>query len=248
MEDYKILRGNDWINDNIIYAAQSILKQQFGVDGLQSTQCGRNLSFRVIPRNAKYVQLLHANDNHWITVSNIDFYAKKGIQDRALIFDSCVPMKIGHNVKMQICAFVRPATDVFRFDVLNIMPQHNSYDCGLFAIANATALLHGTNPVRCVWDTSIMRRHLVKCLEKKIMEPFPVLRERRVPFGSAVKHSEEEAIHCLCRMPYEKSSVDMIQCSLCKIWYHSSCINIASVDDYKTKRWFCVKCDCLMKC
>ena len=74
------------------------------------------------------------------------------------------------------------------------MPQHNSYDCGLFVIANATALLHGTNPVRCVWDTSIMRWHLVKCLEKKIM---PALREGRVPFGGAVKHLEEEATHCL---------------------------------------------------
>ena len=111
MADYKILRRNDWINDNIIYAAQSILKQQFGVDGLPSTQCGRNLSFHVIPHNAKYVQVLHADGNDWITVSNIDFYAKKGIQDGALIFDSCVPMKIGHNVKMQICAYVRPATD-----------------------------------------------------------------------------------------------------------------------------------------
>ena len=216
------------------------------MDGLQSTQHSCNLSFQVVLRNVRYVQVLH-DGNHWITVSNIDCYAEKGVQDRVLIFYSCVPSKIGHNVKMQVCAFVRPANESFRFDILNIMPQHNLYDCGLFAIANATALLHGTNPVRCVWDTSIMRRHLVKCFEDNKMEPFPLLRERRVPFGSAVKHSEVDAIHCICRMPYEKSSADMIQCSLCKTWYHSSCINIASVKDYKTKKWFCVKCDCLMK-
>ena len=92
-----------------------------------------------------------------------------------------------------------------------------------------------------------MRRHLIKCFEDNKMEPFPLLRERRVPFGSAVKHSEVDAIHCICHMPYEKSSADMIQCLMCKTWYHSSCINITSVKDYKTKKWFCVKCDCLMK-
>ena len=133
------------------------------------------------------------------------------MQDRVLIFDSCVPSKIGHNVKMQVCAFVRPANKSLRFDILIIMPQHNLYDCGLFAIANATAHLHGTNPVRSVWDANIMRRHLIKCFEDNKTEHFPLLRKRRVPFGSAVKHSEVDAIHCICHMPYEKSFADMIQ-------------------------------------
>ena len=95
--DYKILLCSDWINDNI-YAAQSLLKQQFDVDGLQSTQHSCNLSFQVLLCSVRYVQVLH-DGNHWITVSNIDCYAEKGVQDRVLIL--CVPIKIGHNVKMQ---------------------------------------------------------------------------------------------------------------------------------------------------
>ena len=81
---------------------------------------------------------------------------------------------------------------------MNIMAQPNSYDCGLFAIANATGL---RNPAKCVWDTKKMRSHLIQCLVKDKMECFPILRERRVPFGGAVKVSLEEDIHCNCRMP-----------------------------------------------
>ena len=82
-------------------------------------------------------------------MSNIDCYAEKGVQVRVLIFDSCVPSKIGHNVKMPVCAFVRPANENFRFDIPIIMHQHNLYDCGLFAIANATAHLHREMCVGC---------------------------------------------------------------------------------------------------
>ncbi len=59
--DYDVLRSKDWINDSI-YAALKLLKQQFAyIDGFQDTHCGPNSSFRVLPLDGRYVQILHAD-------------------------------------------------------------------------------------------------------------------------------------------------------------------------------------------
>ncbi len=179
--DYAILRSKDWINDSIVYAAQKLLKQHFAyIDGFQDTHCGPNSSFRVLPLDGRYVQILHADGNHWVTVSNIDLLTNKGIQDRALVFYSKLPKKLSLDLKRQICSFVRPSAKTFMFDILNIMPQTNSYDCGIFSIANATELLYGRNPLKCVWDIPKMRSHLIRCFEQGRM------REQRIPFGSSI--------------------------------------------------------------
>ena len=107
--------------------------------------------------------------------------------------------------------------------------------------------MHGHNPAKCVWNIKELRSHLINAFKKKIFENFPVLRERSVPFGGAIIHSEVEDIFCDCCMPYDgSSSGDMIQCSTCKGWYHSTCINISCVSEYRNKKWFCVKCDGLI--
>ena len=124
------------------------------------------------------------------------------------------------NLKEEVCSFVRLMEPTVSFDIANIMPQTNQYDCGLFAIANAPALLHGHSPAKCVWDMDKMREHLIQAFTKKKLDQFPVVKERQVPFGGAIKHSEVVDIYCDCRMPYDGSSGgDMIQCSMCKSWF-----------------------------
>ena len=57
--------------------------------------------------------------------------------------------------------------------------QSGGSDCGLFSIANATALIFGKDPGRLFYDQASMRQHLFKCLESKRMLPFPTKRARR---------------------------------------------------------------------
>ena len=114
--------------------------------------------------------------NHWVAVTNMDLYSNKGYTDRVLIFDSLVPRKVGMNLKKQVCSFVRPMEPTVIFDIANIMPQTNQYDCGLFAIANATALLHGHSSAKCVWDMDKMREHLIQALRRKSSTNFQLLR------------------------------------------------------------------------
>ena len=56
-----------------------------------------------------------------------------------------------------------------------IVPQKqaNLCDCGLFLIANATALAFATDPTTAKLDVENMRAHLTKCFEENIMTLFP---------------------------------------------------------------------------
>ena len=235
------LLSNQWLSDAIIHAAQVLIKKQFVIQGLQSPQCGRKLSFKVLPLSKTYMQILHIDGNHWITVTNCNMATCKPCNNRVLIFDSMLPKKVSLEVKQQVCSFARPTSESFRFDVMNIMSQPNLYDCGIFSIANAIEIACGRNPAKCVWDLVKARHHLIQCLEEGRIDRFPKIKERRVPFWGAIKTSEEENIYCTCRMPYDNVT-DMIQCCLCNKWFHCACVDICDLDDYCKKDWFCMKC------
>ncbi len=109
------------------------------------------------------------------------------------------------------------------------------------AIANATEIAYGQSTAVCVWDLQKARGHLIRCFEQGKMERFPILRERRIPFGGAIRNFVEQEIHCSCRMPFNKDIDNMIQCSLCNVWFHATYDGVDNVADY-SRNWFCSKC------
>ena len=46
------------------------------------------------------------------------------------------------------------------------MIKSETSECGIFAIAFATALAYGENPTQYLFDGSEMRSHLTMCLEQ----------------------------------------------------------------------------------
>ena len=75
IEDKAILESTSWLNDGIIYAAQSLLRDETKgqVNGWQSTQCSRNGgSFKIVPTKQPFIQILHVANCHWTVCSNID--------------------------------------------------------------------------------------------------------------------------------------------------------------------------------
>lgn len=50
-------------------AAQTLLKEQRSVGGLQSPQLGTNLAFSIA--DGEIVQILHSGGSHWLTASTI---------------------------------------------------------------------------------------------------------------------------------------------------------------------------------
>lgn len=96
----------------------------------------------------------------------------------------------------------------------------DSFDCGLFAIAFATAEAHGKDPKACCFDQSAMRQHLYKCFSRRKLTPFP--EKKTTAVHTALKSRDDIAVHCYCRLP-ELKNVPMVECSACLKWFHVAC-------------------------
>ncbi len=148
---------------------------------LQSTSA----AIKVSSNTARQWQSLDINTNTFTAVS-----------DRVFIYDSLLSKKIDQDTIKQICSMVRPVSKSLRFEVINMMRQPNTHDCGILSIAFIIDIALGFNPAKSVWDIQNMRSHLISCLEMKKFERFLVLKARRIPFGSRVFHSHVEKINC----------------------------------------------------
>ena len=144
-----------------------MLKKQFPqYDGFQSVICVTyNKADKIIKEG---IQLMNVNSNHWICAfihdkrDTIDIYDsfylsidKEHINDFLKLIHTNEPSVTFRNMKMQL--------------------QKNNDDCGVFAIAVATSLCFGEDPTVVRWnvESMTMRTHLLQCIEKEEMEPFP---------------------------------------------------------------------------
>ena len=70
---------------------------------------------------------------------------------------------------------IRNLFKVSEIEVMKTQKQTGSQDCGLFAIAYATALLNGIDVSNITFAQSKMREHLLSCFVNNSVTPFPVL-------------------------------------------------------------------------
>jgi len=61
------------------------------------------------------------------------------------------------------------------FTSVNMQVQEGNVDCGLFAIAVATDLAYGNDPVNIIFEQKKMRNHIFENLESGLLQPFPRL-------------------------------------------------------------------------
>lgn len=119
----------------------------------------------------------------------------------------------------QVAAILCTAKDTITVKYIDVQMQEGYSDCGVLAIAFATALAYGKQPGRCFFQQDAMRAHLMKCLHEQSITMFPIKITRR-------KSTVDLHIYSQCRMPEVPGST-MIQCSNCKIWYHVSiCVTV----------------------
>ena len=107
--------------------------------------------------------------SHWVTVSNINC-----LNDEIMVYDSAFD-DLPLDEQIVISELVGTDSNVLKVKFADIQLQRNSYDCGLYAIANATALANGRYPAQESYNaqSTTMRRHLIGCLENKFVSPFP---------------------------------------------------------------------------
>ena len=89
----------------------------------------------------------------------------------------------------------------------NVQQQFGSSDCGLFAIAFTVHLAFGDDPQHIAFEQSQMRPHLLKCFQRKKMEPFPHKKVASIPtdkapyfppiWGAPISHGHRSYVnHC----------------------------------------------------
>ena len=195
------LSGNDraillspvaWLNDNVVTAAQILLKSQTSCGGLQQPTLGQSLGFDIM--REEFVQVLHDGHSHWLTVSNIGASNKNEI----FVYDSLY-CSLGSHTKNQIAALLCFQDTEIAVKFVDVQKQSGTYDCGLFVVAFATCLAIGVQPGSFTFKQQEMRRHLYKCLDNGKMQMFPVLKTRSG--CSSVKSNDTIDIYCTCRMP-----------------------------------------------
>ena len=106
--------------------------------------------------------MIHSRGDHWILASNIGC-----TNGDVNIYDS-----VYSSVDKATIAIITRLFQSSAVKIVTSSKQKGGTDCGVFAIATATALAHGILNVSS-FDQSAMRQHLINCFKENLMTPFP---------------------------------------------------------------------------
>ena len=217
-----LMSSCEWMNDRIIDAAMTLIKKQFPyIWGLESC-LNASTSHGFSRAHGSFIQILNRDPkgggSHWLTLSNMKLKTKSEIK----IFDSGFT-SISFRVQEAICHLTKKDTppkksDKIHLKFMDVAFQTNGNDCGLYAIANAIAEASGIDPCTQDYNTELMRGHLMTCLEKQYLMPFPC--NTRIPTHTGIKYSAFMKVFCSCRMPEEGQYVICSKCGMC---WHPKC-------------------------
>ena len=164
----RIIMGEE-LCDADINLAQRLLRVQFPeLGGLQCTLLQQKKA-PILGKKEKMLQIIHClSRHHWIVATTI---GNNGDAGNILVYDS-IFNKVDGETREIICNVFRllPVTNV---KVVKAQKQMGTKDCGLFAIAYATALAFGQNPSKLKFRQESMRSHFVACTEQDKLVPFP---------------------------------------------------------------------------
>ena len=105
------------------------------------------------------------------------------------------------------------------------------------------SICHVENPTLCSYNLPLMRQHLVNCLEKEMMYPFPK-QDITKRVLKCQKNQLLLSIYCSCRSvcQYEREN-PMVECMKCYEWFHQKCEKIPrKVFANKAANFFCKGC------
>uniref|UniRef100_UPI00359027FA uncharacterized protein n=1 Tax=Myxine glutinosa TaxID=7769 RepID=UPI00359027FA len=164
-QEATMLLPGHWLDDTHIQKAHKLIRRANPhIKGLNPPSlfvCGQ---METVVGN--FIQILHTNGNHWVTVTNIG--CNKG---EVNIYDS-LHRHVGKDVRDCITRMLHTASK----DLTIVMPQMgkqgNSGDCGVMAIAAAFELAGQRRKFN--FDTKECRRHVILCFEENTLNPFPL--------------------------------------------------------------------------
>ena len=162
-EELDRISGGDMLTDYSMNCACNLLKQQFTkIKGLHLTLYQRK------KRNSKFVkdnlEINHSRGNHWIVATSM----MHRNSDEVLVYDSMYDSLDGDTVEIIKNLFCSD-----NIKMVECQKQDGTTDCGLFSIANATAIANGIDPMKLNYIQGDMRMHLLQCFRQGLMTIFP---------------------------------------------------------------------------
>ena len=158
-----------WLSDDHMDAAQHLLKKHNAtIGGLNDIvlmtyfQKGK----LEVATNAGLTIQCHNTGGHWVVSSSV-----KG---RVTVYES-LSTGLNKTLLQQLAHLYQLFCVHGQLTITVVLQQlqQGISDCGLFCIANATALAYGINPTYVTWDQNKMRKHLAQCFLNNQMEVFP---------------------------------------------------------------------------
>ena len=209
-----------WLNDRHINAGQKCLKRQFVEQaGLQDTLVLKELA---VYKSSKenFIQILNVNASHWVCISN------KGLPPGIVVVFDSMPSytKDSTCLQKQVSVILHTMQKFFVIQHVDVQRQNGASDCGLFALAFAVALCNGQYPHEYKYNQDRMRHHLIECLEKQCMTPFPSTPRRMSQ--QRIVYQQTISVYCTCRMPWDRKDStkgSLVCCGNCHEWYHQAC-------------------------
>ena len=112
-------------------------------------------------------QIHHNGKFHWV--------ASVKVEGQIYVFDSLFSGNLSPSLQIQLASLYGGDFNTITVRVPSIQQQNNSVDCGLFAIANIVQFCYGYYIGKDLikFDVEFLREHLVHCLERQHMTPFP---------------------------------------------------------------------------
>ena len=220
--------NREWLNDKIIKAGMHLLKTAFPhISGFQDPMLQVTNTFN-IQKSTEFIQCLNVAGMHWITIATVGC-----TPGTVRVYDS-LNKKLTKALKNTVADLLHSSTKKIEVEYVNCQYQQGSEDYGLFAIANACELCSGGDPSVVKYTQDDMRKHLLKAFDTLRLMQFPS-KMRRV--SQHVLQREFIDIYCTCRMP--NNGRPMIQCEVCKEWYHVDCVRAPRKVLNSSVRWCC---------
>ncbi len=163
-----VLNKSVWLTNDQIYAFLKLLHAQFpSVLGLFDPTLFELEKFGEILTSAddNVVFICNVDNSHWATITNC--LCEKNTW---AVFDSLnYPAKYYENIFRKLL----PNADKVTVDFMNLKNQDGFNDCGLFALAFATALCNKQDPCALSFNQSKLTHHYNVCVQSKCATMFP---------------------------------------------------------------------------
>lgn len=241
--DLQQLLHGDWLSDKHVRAVNKLLSQQFPTyNGFQDPLL-LACSDKPCKSCDNFIQIINISNIHWVCTSTV--LSSPGVVE---VYDSNPKYSIGSSVlHEQIAKLLKTSEESFCVKHVKVQLQAGANDCALFAIANATTLCCGGDPHITSYNQANFRAHLAKCYELQHMSMFPIANfPRRIARNRAISLPKVINVFCTCRLPWNKNNHRkgaLVQCQLCKEWYHEECMDISrDIIDYPVMKYNCKLC------